>query len=40
MTTDATLDECVQALRDAGAAKVGCVTAARAKVRNPRKAGR
>ena len=38
MTTGATLDACAKALRDAGAAEVGCVTVARAVMRNPRKA--
>jgi len=38
MTTGATLDACAKALRDAGAAEVGCVTVARAVLRNPRKA--
>jgi ComF family protein len=40
MTTGATLDACAKALREAGAAEVGCVTVARAILRNPRKAGR
>jgi len=40
MTTGATLDACAKALRDAGAAEVGCVTVARAIVRNARKAGK